>query len=86
MDTNDPIRRRSPSWVREWSSEDIHKVALRFHHERMTEGLTERQEWLWDALISELEYRFREGMRSSRYPVCSCWLCFGPFDQPELPF
>jgi hypothetical protein len=67
--------------VRSMSDRELHQVGFRFQHERAEAGLTERQEWLWDAIISELEWR-----RSvTRWPEsrCSCELCWGPFD-PQL--
>lgn len=72
-----PARRRSPQWVREMSSRELHGIAFRFNHDRMTADLTERQEWLWAACVSELEWR-----RAHTYPYwdrCACELCFVPF-------
>jgi hypothetical protein len=45
--------------------------------ERQTQDLTAAQEWLWDAGISELEYR-----RRTTRPIwqsCACRLCVPPF-------
>lgn len=56
----------------------------RFAREREHLDLTEPQEWLWDALISELEYRHR----TTRPAIarCSCQYCVPPFPfDGELP-
>lgn len=72
-----PLRRRSPQWVRDLSERELHQVAFRLHHERTEADLSRGQEWLWEALVSELEYR----RRRARWPErrCSCELCFAPF-------
>ena len=70
-------RRRSPGWVRALSDRDVHAIAGRFARQRVSADLTERQEWLWDACISELEYRRRTTRPLWR--SCSCYLCVPPF-------
>ena len=65
-------------WVRETASRDLHAIAERFNRTRPTADLTERQEWLYDAIISELEYRRRQFRPS--WKACSCYLCVSPFD------
>ena len=74
----EPERRRSPGWVREMSSRELHAVAERFNRQRTTQDLTERQEWFYDAIISELEYRRRRARPT--WSACACYLCIGPFD------
>lgn len=74
MDT----RRRSPKWVRELDTRQLHGIATRLHYDRVGMDLSERQEWLWDSLISELEYRHRSSR--PRGTACSCWLCVPPFE------
>jgi len=71
-------RRRSPQWVRAMTDRELHQIGFRFQHERLESGLTERQEWMWDALISELEYRRRRTRPTWR--ACACELCFSPFE------
>lgn len=83
MPTDDPTRRRSPGWVRQWSLRDLHAVALRLNHERTQHDLSARQERFWDGLVSELEYRRRYGVRNGLRNVCHCELCFAPFDEYE---
>lgn len=78
-----PIRRRSPLWVRSLSSADLHAIAGRFARQRRCVDLTDRQEWLWDACVSELEYRQRT--TSPSWQRCSCHLCIPPFPD-EAPF
>lgn len=74
-------RRRAPLWVRDMSSREIHGICFRLNHERREDVLSDPQEWLWDACVSELEYRRRQ----ARWPDhrCSCELCIDPFD-PQL--
>lgn len=86
METGRPTRRRSPSWVRQWTSPALHAVAGKMNRMRTSADLTAAQEWLYDAIVNELEYRRR---RQPFLEKCSCWLCCPPFDdvgQPEEPF
>jgi hypothetical protein len=53
-------------------------MAQRFNNERLSADLTERQEWLYDSLISELEHRRRNAKPG--WTACSCYLCTDPFD------
>lgn len=48
---------------------------------RTTHDLTSRQEWLWDCLVSELEWRHLHEPRILR----RCW-CEWCIPQRELPF
>jgi len=75
-------RRRSPAWVRAMTSRELHGVAGHLNAERLSADLSDRQEWLWDAVVSELEYR----RRRATWPVrsCTCYLCLGPFPYEEL--
>lgn len=77
MAPHSPPRRRSPRWVRESSSETLHAIAHRFLNMQESVDLTERQEWLWNALVSELEYRWRTTRPS--WQRCACGLCRPPF-------
>lgn len=74
MDT----RRRSPGWVRQLPDKDVHAIAMRFLAQQAHEDLTENQEWLWRALVSELEYRRRQ--TRPFWKQCSCELCIPPFE------
>lgn len=80
MPMPDPARRRSPLWVRQLPSRTLHGIAGRFQRQRASADLTAAQEWLWDALISELEYRHRTTRPA--WQRCSCALCVAPF--PEV--
>lgn len=75
-----PVRRRSPQWVRDMRSEGLHRLGARLQTEYRTVGITERQEAVWDAVVSELDYRNRR-----RHPMdrCTCLLCSSPF--PDGP-
>lgn len=79
----EPVRRRSPGWVRDMSSRELHAIAERFNRLRPSQDLSERQEWFYDAIVSELEYRRRVARPS--WSACACYLCLGPFDFDELP-
>lgn len=72
-----PPRRRSPLWVRRLDDRVVHALAFRLNSQRTSEDLSEAQEWLFDACVSELEYRHRQsGPGRLR---CSCALCLPPF-------
>lgn len=76
--------------MREWSDRELHAVGMRFNIDRKTEDLSLEQEWLYDAIVSELEYRRRRAIRAHRWQEqCSCFLCLGPFEtaweQLQLP-
>lgn len=74
---NDATRRRSPGWVRAYSSPALHGLALKLMRMRTSEGISDAQEWLWDAVVSELEYRRRRALGTVQ--ACSCMLCIPPF-------
>jgi hypothetical protein len=76
-----PPRRRSPGYVREWSSKALHAVAHKMNHTRCTADLSEHQEWLYDAIISELEYRRRHARPI--WSACACMFCIPPFPDQE---
>jgi hypothetical protein len=57
---------------------DLHAIATRFNHQRVTEDLSERQEWLYDAVISELMYRRRQ--TRPMWKACACFLCLEAVD------
>jgi len=59
------------------TSEDLHAIVGRFQRQQADKDLTERQEWLWDAIISELEYRHRQTRPA--WQRCSCEFCVPPF-------
>lgn len=48
----------------------LHGLALQLRQSRLDDRITERQEWLWDAVVSELEYRWRKHTDS---PLKRCW-------------
>ena len=60
------------------SDGELHGIAFRFNHERQSADLSDRQEWLYDAIISELAWRRRNAIPG--WSACSCELCFSPFD------
>ena len=75
---NEATRRRSPGWVRAYASPALHGLALKLMRLGEREDLSDAQEWLWSAVVSELEYR----RRTERNPwlKCSCMLCIPPFE------
>lgn len=82
MDKAKLPRRRSPLWVRELSDRACHGIAMKLRVESQALDLSPQQEWLWEALISELEYRRRVAMRRRFGSPCTCELCLGPFEEP----
>ena len=74
-DATPDLRRRSPGFVRQWTNKDLHAVAMRFSHDRQVQVLSDQQEWLWDMIVNELEYRRRAAIRKAPLSACSCWLC-----------
>lgn len=70
--------RVSPLWVRRMPQDRLHVLALSLRRRGSAEDLTERQEWLWRACISELMYRRRRERRT--WKTCSCELCIPPFE------
>lgn len=76
-------RRRSPGYVRAWSSPAIHGVVAKMNRQRMSADLSDAQEWLWEACISELEYRRRTTRPAWR--ACACQFCFDPFTGESDP-
>jgi hypothetical protein len=72
------VRRRSPGWVRAYNSKALHGLAFKLMNLRTSEDLSDAQEWLWDAVISELEYRRRTHPRPAW--ACACMLCIPPFE------
>jgi hypothetical protein len=85
MDRLDPLRRRSPGWVRASDSNRLHGIATSLLKGQETEDLSDRQEWLWNAIISELEWRWHR--KRPVWQRCSCYLCVPPFpdDLSSLP-
>jgi len=76
-DYDDPIRRRSPGWVRAFDDRALHGLLFKMERDRFVKELTTSQEWLWDAGISELEYRRRH--TRPIWKACACRLCIPPF-------
>lgn len=70
--TEQPVRRRSPWWVRQLSSRQVHGLTLRLEAERRASDTSDGQEWLFDACLSELAYRRR---RTVVADWCTCDLC-----------
>lgn len=77
MTPHSPPRRRSPAWLRRRSRDELHAMAHYLLRYQEGADLSEPQEWLWDALISELEYRWRNTKPAWRR--CPCGLCHPPF-------
>ena len=72
-----PRRRRSPQWVRNYNDRALHGLALRLMKMGTTQDLSASQEWLWDACVSELEWRRAHHPRPQW--ACACMLCIPPF-------
>lgn len=79
------LRRRSPGWVRALDDRAIHGIALRLRQQEWDgHPLSSQQEWLWRALVSELEYRSRT--TKPAWLRCACELCVPPFPDHELTY
>lgn len=77
-----PARRRSPQWVRDLGSRELHGLTGHLWR-RWAEGTaTDRQEWLWEACVSELEYRQRH-RQAGPWSWCVCQFCIAPFVEEE---
>lgn len=73
------LRRTAPQYVRCMTSRELHGIAGRFQREQMLYDLSERQWWLWEQVLNELEYRW-----TATRPVwrrCSCLFCVPPFPE-----
>ena len=69
--------RHAPTWVQDLSSQEAHSIVGSFDRQRCEKDLTDRQEWLYDVIVADLEWR-----RANTYPVwrsCSCRYCVAPF-------
>jgi len=64
-------------WVREMDSRTVHKLAYRLWRLWSHEGISDKEEWLLEACISELEYRQRN--RQQGWRLCGCQFCCTPF-------
>ena len=64
--------------MRSLSSKALHGIPGKFDRDRRSADLTSAQEWLYDACVSELEYR----RRRARHVLdsCSCRYCVPPFE------
>lgn len=67
--------------MRAYDQASLHGLALRLMRLGCTQDLSQGQEWLWSACISELEYRWRRAPVRER---CSCQLCLPPFPELEV--
>lgn len=76
-DVHPETRRRSPAWVRAMPSRDLHGILGRFDRQRTGQDLSDGQEWLYDACVSELEYRRRQ--TRPIWQACACRYCIPPF-------
>lgn len=79
---SDLTRRRAPAWVRAYSDRSLHGLGIRLQRDMRHIDISAGQQWLFDAVVSELEYRHRRTRPTARR--CSCELCVPPFPCPEL--
>lgn len=80
-------RRKSPQYVREMTRAQLHGTAMKFQRQRQNDGLSASQEWLWDAIISELEWRHLHQLDGQERCFCElCWVPYWADMEEELPF
>jgi hypothetical protein len=72
-------RRRSPGWVRARDGREVHALAFRLRYRFWTGVSSAAEDWLLDAVISELEYRHRRALRYDPRSACCCEFCVEPF-------
>lgn len=77
------IRRRSTWWVRELSSQTLHRIGGKLYNEAKEGDLSDSQEALWTWVVAELEYRARRITPADR---CTCLLCHTPTMAPDGQF
>lgn len=71
---SDARGRRTPLWIRELTTKELHALCGRFLREQLNTDLSDRQWWLWDTCQKELEWRFCHP--SPKWNWCTCSLCF----------
>ena len=70
-------RRATPRWIQDLTGRELHGIVGKFDRDRVSADLSDRQEWLYDVIVAELEWR-----RANTRPVwrsCSCRYCVAPF-------
>lgn len=72
--------RHAPLWVQDLDIRQVHAIAFKLNAERTTAELSDAQEWLFDLLVDDLDYRRRNTTWPERR--CSCSLCWNPFEEP----
>ena len=65
--------------MRSQPSTTLHAVANKLRRDSQVKDLSDRQEWLFQFLVHELELRQRQPF--GQYPRCNCDLCVSPFDE-----
>lgn len=83
MEENPESRRRAPYWVRSLTDQALHGLALKTQRSFEVGWISDRQEWMLEACISELEYRARRDARAG-IKACVCQMCCGPFDDGPI--
>lgn len=66
--------RLAPGWVQSMPDRELHSVAGRLLRESRDADLSDRQDWLLDRLLGDLQWRRSKALWDRRWP-CSCWLC-----------
>lgn len=76
-------RRTGRPWIRSMTERQLHGLALKLLRLMHTEGLSEKQEWLYDQIMMDLAWRQRRRPPQDR---CTCQLCFEVFGIDEDGF
>lgn len=71
------IKRERSLWLRGSTSRELHAIVGTFDRHRVSADLTDRQEWLYDRIVQELERRHKGEKRL--LARCWCRYCVSPF-------
>jgi hypothetical protein len=63
------------------TSLSLHRLAGKILNKFRTDGISAKEDQLYDAVLSELSYRAR--VQRVRADQCTCMFCVGPFDGDE---
>jgi len=71
--------RLAPMWVRELDRRQLHALTGKLVRLYGEEGLSDKQEWLLDRCLQELNWRRSHAVWPD--PRCSCQFCFSELEE-----